>query len=342
MRTLIPLTCLLACLSTSPLAWAVPDDDDQPQPTGDRGAVRAEDSARINLTQKSQELAGIKTQPLQAAQQQAEFTAFGTIVSLEPLLQLRQQYLAARAQQDSAKAKYDEAHLNLSRTRNLHDQDIVSTRRLQEQHAQWQADKASLDASGYQQQTILAASRLEWGDTLTDWFIRTPGKTAEQFLNHGAQLLQVTLPANTHLNPDIPHIFIDERGQRNSAIQATLISASPRIDPVSQGERYFFKLEGRRIPFGTHVTAWIANDTGQTPGVIVPTSAVVWHLGQAFVFIKSADDHFSRRALSACSPGNHGYFVTRSLQAGEEIVTTGAQTLLSQELKNQIPSEDND
>ncbi|MDD1621686.1 MAG: hypothetical protein LUQ11_09405 [Methylococcaceae bacterium] len=340
MRTLIFLACLILCLSSLSVK-VIADDDDPPQSTGG-SAMTADGEVTLNLAPKSQQLAGIKTQPLEAAQQQPEFTAFGTIVSLEPLLQLRQQYLAARAQQDGAKAKYNEAHLNLSRTRNLHDQDIVSTRRLQEQQAQWQADKASLDASGYQQQTILSTSRLEWGDTLTDWFIRAQGKTAEQFLNHGAQLLQVTLPANTHLNPDIRRIFIDEHGRRDTAIQATLISASPRIDPISQGERFFFKIEGRRIPFGTHVTAWIADDAGQTPGVIVPASALVWHLGQAFVFIKTADNHFSRRALPAYTPGSQGYFVTKSLRAGEEIVTTGAQTLLSQELKNLIPNEDKD
>jgi membrane fusion protein, multidrug efflux system len=333
MRTFILLASLLVCLSSLP-AQAISDDDGRPR--------TAAEGTMLNLSPKSQQLAGIKTQPLEAAQQQPEFTAFGQIVSLEPLLQQRQQYLAARTQQDSAKAKYDEAHLNLSRTRNLHEQDIVSTRRLQEQQAQWQADKASLDASGYQQQTILAASRLEWGEPLTDWFIRTPGKTAEQFLNHDAQLLQVTLPANKPLNAEIRRIVVDEHGRHDTAIPATLISASPRIDPLSLGERYFFKIEGRRLPFGAHVTAWIANDARQATGVIVPESAVVWHLGQAFVFIKSADDHFSRRALRAFTPANQGYFATESLQPGEEIVTIGAQTLLSQQLKARIPSEDED
>jgi hypothetical protein len=35
-----------------------------------------------------------------------------------------------------------------------------------------------------------------------------------------------------------------------------------------------------------------------------------------------------------------GYFVSAALKPGEEIVTTGAQTLLSQQLKAQIPDED--
>ncbi|MGZ5000956.1 MAG: efflux RND transporter periplasmic adaptor subunit [Methylomonas sp.] len=339
MRIVPPFICLIACV-TSTLALAMPDSDDLPN--GSKPVSAPNSSDALTLAPKTQQLAGIKTQPLEAAEQQPEFTAYGTVLSLEPLLQLRQQYLAARTQQDSAKAKYTETDLNLSRTQNLHAQDIVSTRRLQEQQALWQADKANLAASGYQQQAILAASRLEWGNTLTEWFIQTQGKAAEQFLNNGAQLLQITLPANVHLDPAVRNVYVDERGQRGNAIRAALISASPRIDPVSQGERYFFKTEGRRIPFGTHVNVWITSDTQQTAGVFVPKSALVWHLGQAFIFIRTADDKFSRRALPQYTPGSHGYFVTGPLKAGEEIVISGAQTLLSQELKNLIPSEDDD
>jgi len=341
MRTFSFTVCLIACLS-SHLAYAVPDDDDKPQASAGKTEAVPGDSANIRLDPKAQQLAGIKTQRLQAVQQQPEFTAYGTALGLERLLQLRQQYLAAHAQQDSAKAKYTEAHLNLTRTQNLHTQDIVSTRRLQEQQAQWQADKANLDASGYQQQSILAASRLEWGNTLTEWFVQTQGKAAEPFMARASQLLQITLPANTSLSPDIRGIYIDERGQRHTAVKATLISAAPQVDPISQGERYFFKTEGRRMPFGAHVTAWIAADGQQTTGVVIPESALVRHMGQAFVFIKTADDEFSRRALPQFTPGKHGYFATGSLQPGDEIVTTGAQTLLSQQLKNLIPSEDDD
>lgn len=343
MRSLFYLALATAFLTTSSPAFSLADDDDDKPQTAARAIVRSpEQNGTPAPLNSNLQLAGIKTQILERAHQQPEFSAFGTIVSLEPLLQLRQQYLAAQAQQDGAKARYTEAHLNLSRTKNLHEQDIVSTRRLQEQQAQWQSDKAALDATSYQQQTILAASRLEWGDTLTDWFIRKPNQAADRFLQHHAQLLLVTLPPNTHLTPEIRRIMIDEHGRREQAIAATLISSSPRIDPVSQGERYFFSVEGRRIPFGAHVTAWIANGAEQSNGVIVPSSAVVWHLGQALAFVKTQNGQFGRRLINIQIPIGQGYFVSETLQAGEEIVITGAQTLLSQELKNQIPNEDDD
>ncbi|MDD2762148.1 MAG: hypothetical protein PHH11_17870 [Methylomonas sp.] len=286
--------------------------------------------------------AGIETQPMKPASRQPEFSAFGSVLSLEPLLDLRQQYLTAQAQQDSAAAKYQEADFNLNRTRNLHQHDIVSTRRLQEQQAQWRNDKANLATSGFQQQTLLAASRLQWGDTLTNWFTRNSDKQAEQLLSQRAQLLEIILPAHVSLGENVRHIAVNEHGNRSQAVTATLISPAPRVDPVTQGKRYFFSVEGGNLPFGAHIHAWIPTDAAQNAGVIIPENAVVWHLGQALVFIKTGDGDYKKRLLPEQIQIEGGYFAATGFVAGEEIVTTGAQTLLSQELKKQIPDEDDD
>ncbi|QPK64347.1 hypothetical protein IVG45_05115 [Methylomonas sp. LL1] len=331
MYKLIRFACLAAALLAASSPFADADQDDEPR------AMKPADSAASNT-----HIAGIKTQRLEASMQQPEFSAYGTVVNLEPLVALRQQFLAARAQQDSARAKYQEADLNLTRTQDLHRHDIVSTRRLQEQQAQWRNDQANLATSNYQQQTILATSRLQWGELLTDWFTQNHGKQAEQFLNHRAQLLQITLPANSRLAPDLRTVDVDEHGRRDHAIKASLISVAPQADPVTQGERYFFKSEGRNLPFGAHITAWITNGTPENTGVIIPDNAVVWHLGQAFIFIKSVNGEFQRRLLPELIPAKTGYFASGDFKPGDEIVITGAQTLLSQELKNLIPSEDND
>lgn len=286
--------------------------------------------------------AGIETERLQASSQQAEFIAYGSVVNVEPLLAIRQQTLAARAQQDSAAARYQEADANLNRTRDLHQQDIVSTRRLQEQQAQWRNEKANLATSSYQQQTIVAASRLQWGDILTQWFTNPHDDQAEQFLNHRAQLLQITLPAGASMPANTHTIAVDERGRRDKAVSATFISQAPQVDPVTQGARFLFQCGQHNLPFGAHITAWIPSGNQEKSGVVIPENAVIWHLGQAFVFIKTGTDQYSRRLLTELVPNVGGYFAATGFNAGEEIVTTGAQTLLSEELKSQIPSEDND
>ena len=202
----------------------------------------SEKAESVSLPNSAQQVAGIKTIILTAVKHQSEIIGYGTVLNLEPLLQLRQQFLAAKAQQQSAQAKYTEAHLNLARTEDLHQQDIVSTRRLQEQQAQWQSDKANLTALTDQQNSIITASRLQWGDILTDWFILYKKNIAEQFLSQRAQLLQLTFPASKHLSGAASLIYVAANGQRHSASHAELISKAPGIDPITQGERFFSKL----------------------------------------------------------------------------------------------------
>lgn len=342
MRIALFLAGWLGTFSLLPNA-ALADDDDAPSSAAHaKQASSNADPEVLLLDQAGQKLAGIQTQTLVRVRQTPEFAAYGTVVNPEPLLSIRQQFLAASAQQNSAQARYSEAAQNLSRTRDLHQQDIVSTRRLQEQQAIWQADKANLASNSYQQQLIAANSRLVWGDTLSNWFTHAQDKNAAQLLEHRAQLLQITLPASSRLDPGVKLIHIHERGQRQAALPATLISAAPQVDPVSQGPRYFFKCADCRLPFGTHVTAWIPEGGKADSGVNIPQPALVWHLGQAFVFIKTDAEHFSRRALKQYSSNSQGYFVADDLRSGEEIVTTGAQTLLSQQLKGLIPDEDKD
>lgn len=342
MRIALYLVYLFGLASLTPTALLADDDDATAPASPAQPITQKTDPNALQLDQKAQKLAGIQTTRLTAATQTPEFSAYGTVLNPEPLLTIRQQYLAASAQQDSARARYSEAQHNLNRTRDLQQQDIVSTRRLQEQQAIWQADKANLASNSYQQQLISANSRLLWGDTLSNWFTRAQDKNAAQLLEHRAQLLQITLPANTQLEASVSTIHVDAHGQRQAALPATLISASPQIDPISQGQRYFFKCEPCRLPFGTHLTAWIPAAGQADSGVIIPQSALVWHLGQAFVFVKTAVEHFSRRPLGQYGTTSQGYFVAHALQAGDEVVTTGAQTLLSQQLKGLIPDEDND
>ncbi len=333
----MPILILLVCLCVFPVWTLAASGDENPA-----AAPSNNGPDTISLEPKLQLLAAIKTQTLAAAQRQPEIISYGSVINLEPLLQLRQQYLASQTLQASAQAKSTESSLNLTRTEQLHHQDIISTRRLQEQFAQSQADQANLNASSNQQQTILAGSRLLWGEILTEWFVLGHNKNASAFFNQDAQLIQISLPANMQLSTNPETIYVDERGQRQSAVLARLVSVAPGVDPVSLGKRYFFKLEGHHIPYGAHITAWLSAPDKAVSGIFIPKSALIWHLGQAWVFIKTSANNFSRRAIPEYQTDSQGYFVRDVLKPGEEVVINGSQTLLSHQLKTIIPNEDSD
>ena len=153
------------------------------------------------------------------------------------------------------------------------------------------------------------------------------------------QLLQVILPTNKQLGNEVDTIAIAPSGQRSKARPAVLISRSVQADNAIQGESYFFQSDADGLPIGTKITAWIPDAMLAQTGVIIPESALVWHMGQVYAYIKVDKDTFVRRLIKKFLVTAEGYFVDEDLKAGDKIVTTGGQMLLSEELRGQIPDE---
>ena len=88
------------------------------------------------------------------------------------------------------------------------------------------------------------------------------------------------------------------------------------------------------------VAAWIPEQGENQSGVIIPKSALIWYMDQAFVYIKTDAEQFSRRTIDQYWATSDGYFVGGGINAGEQLVVTGGQMLLSEEFRGQIPNED--
>ena len=89
---------------------------------------------------------------------------------------------------------------------------------------------------------------------------------------------------------------------------------------------------------GMNLLAYLA--VGPTiRGVIVPTSAVVWWQGKAWVYLQRGQDRFARREVPAESPLQDGWFVVNGFSGGDHVVVKGAQLLLSEEFRGQIQTQ---
>ncbi|WP_305910101.1 hypothetical protein Q9L42_001975 [Methylomarinum sp. Ch1-1] len=297
---------------------------------------------RLQLNHQAQQISGIAIVSAKPTDYRAEFTAYGKVLDISPLLTLRQNYLSTAARYNSATAKSNLSRNGMDRLRNLHRHEAVSTRQLQEQQSQWQTAKALTEEAALQRRMIIASSRQQWGDTLTDWFTRPTSPEADDIIEHRTQLLQITLPAGYLLPASVDSIRISASGKRRDALAARLLAAAPRVEPFSQGRQYFFLIEQADLPAGLQLMAWIPRQKERLKGVIIPRSALLWHLGQSFVFIKLSDERFSRRAIDHYQEVAEGYFIADTIAAGERVVSSGAQMLLSQQLRAQIPDEDDD
>ena len=87
------------------------------------------------------------------------------------------------------------------------------------------------------------------------------------------------------------------------------------------------------------VNAWIPNGARRS-GVSLPSSALVWHAGKAWVYRENADGSFTRLAIDPDTANGATLFVESVLVPGDRVVVTGAQTLLSEEFRSHIPEED--
>jgi hypothetical protein len=301
----------------------------------------AEGQPIIYLDDKTQSVSGIQITTLQPVNYHAEFTANGKAINIQPLLALRNQYLLTLAERRSATAKFNHAEQNIKRQQDLFRHGVTSKHNLQSQQSQWQADKSQLDAVHFQGQAIYNEALLNWGKKLTEWVVSTDSNKLNDFLSGRQTLLQITLPANKHLPDDIQTIYIEPSGFRGSANKASLISAAPQTDISTQGESYFFQTTGTHIRTGMRIAAWIPERNEERLGVIIPKSALIWYMDQAFVYIKTDREKFSRRNIDHFSATADGYFVSNELNPGDQLVTTGGQMLLSEEIRGQIPNEDN-
>ncbi len=335
-RYKVSLTAVLILLVIRLITIAIADDNYVIAPK----IQWINDQPSVVMASETQAASGLKTMVVESNQHQAEFEAIGKVISIQPLLALRERYLVAQAALNGAKARLKQAGQTLKRQQELFRNGITPKRSLQEHAAQGIADQALVDAGSARLMAIANEARLGWGKTLAEWALADKSNHLASFLSGQQQLLQITLPANKQLASRINTIAIESSAQRSKAHSASLISRSNQVDNTMQGESYFFKANSDGLSLGMKVTAWIPEPTHGQSGVIVPESALVWYMDQVYVYIKVTKDTFSRRLIKEFLPTPNGYYVKDDITTGEQVVITGGQMLLSEELRGQIPDED--
>jgi hypothetical protein len=321
--------------------WALPPvviaDDNEPQ---NQKVQTVDGQTIIRLDEQAQQLSGIQTTTLKPSTHREEFIAYGKAISIQPLIELRHRYLIALAERQRTLAKFNLTEQQLKRQQDLYQQGISAKRNLQDSQAQMQTDKSQLDSLHYQRQNLVDEALLNWGKILSNWALTTEQDKLNSFLMGQKTLLQITIPTSHQLAANSQTIYVEPSGNLDKAQQAQLIGLAPQSDVNSQGTRYFFQTPGNKITAGMSVTAWLPSETRQQTGVIFPKSALIWSMDQAFVYLKMDGDKFTRRAVNNYATTNTGYFISHTLKPGEQVVTIGAEMLLSEELRGQLSNDD--
>mgnify|MGYP000630248423 CR=1 FL=1 len=337
-----PYPLILSVCFLSIFCLPIQADDDENEEHEQQAVQLVNGEVVIQLDEPSQEISGLETRKIKQTEYQAEFICYGKAISAKPLLASRNQYLSASAQLSGAKARLSEAEKNISRLRNLHKNEAVSTRKLQTQQSLWQSEKAIVDELSYKINQIINDSRLQWGEHLTQWVTESDSAQFNKLLTGQSTLLKLSLPAREQHLSEINTLLINPAGDRGQAFEASIVSLLPTVDSFSQGLQYILLTDSPKISTGMNFTAWVPGHKSSLSGLIIPETSLAWHLGESFIFIKIADEQFIHRNVTNPIRVANGYFIAEKLSDDEEVVVKGTQMLLSHEFRSQIPDEDDD
>ena len=293
----------------------------------------------ITLDAASQKRSALVVKPQASVAHRNELQAIGTVLSIQELGALRTGYVAAKAQADATAAVAQASAAEYHRLRVLHDEEQdVSTKGLQAGEASMRADQAAAQAAQAALTAAQQSSVQQWGRELTA-AAASNSPLYMRLANQQDVLVQVVLPSDANLTEPPDQVRLQVRS--GTFASARLISAAVRSDPRLQGASFLYVAPAAGLLPGTSLTVFLPVGS-ERQGALIPTSAIVWWQGQAWVYTQHGPDRFVRRELPVDQSTDGGWFVPSGFAGGEPIVVSGAQLLFSEELRSQGPAGETD
>jgi hypothetical protein len=161
---------------------------------------------------------------------------------------------------------------------------------------------------------------------------------ARSLLSREAALVRVELSATTKLEAT-PALVQLLRQDGEALLTARVLGAALTVDSVVAGQAFLALAvtnAGSLVPNSSLVARL---ETGQRDsGVVLPRAAVVRHRGQGWVYVETARQSFTRCPAPLDHPHPEGWLVPGPWT--QRIIVSGAQSLLSEELKGSIQMSD--
>jgi hypothetical protein len=282
--------------------------------------------AILNLDEKAQKLMGLETTLLSPATLASEIKCYGRVLDSSPLLGLVSNLASARAALDASGKE-------CQRVKTLFNQgENASARALEAAEAAMKRDQIAL-------QTAEAQLVCAWGQSVAG----QPDLPAfvQALSTLQKVLVRLDLPAGemTTETPMGARLVVPGT---NQPLVAGFLGQTTVTDPQVQGQGFLFEATNTpaRLSPGLAITGYLQLPNELLRGVIVPEAAVVRTAGRAWVYVQTGPATFTRRDLNQEHPVADGWFVTGGVTPNDRVVTTGAQTLLSEERKTEIKTDD--
>lgn len=280
---------------------------------------------------------GIVIATLASSRYSASEQANGVVLETQPLLDLKASLNTARMEVTKARAAEEASQAEYKRLVGLNQSsENVSRKAVEGARAVADSDAATAENAQQSLATIQDSIQLRWGKILAGW-VEQDSPQFQSLLTQRAYLLQVT-PTDRANSASPREAVVAVTG--DSHFTAHLVGAVPQLDPRLQAASILYVVPARAgIVPGLNLA--IALPAGrEKDGVVVPYDAIVWIQGSAWCYTETAPGKFTRRVVPTDNPSPAGWFVSQSIVPGTRVVTTGAQTLYSEEFRSQIQADE--
>lgn len=285
---------------------------------------------------RAQRANGIVSVTLSRERRSVEIQATGVVLQLQPILDLKTNYNTASTDLLKARATARASLAEYERLRQLNqDGKNASDKAVETARAASESDAALAHNTEQSIAVLRSSTRLHWGPVVAGW-LEQGSPQLDGLLAQRMVLLQVTVASNSNFAASKEAMVKYADGSHSSA---HLISILPQLDPRLQAPSllYIVAAHSGLIP-GINLPVFLPSGPAQD-GIIVPSSAVVWWQGKAWCYVEESPGKFVREEVTTSNPVSDGWFVTEDIHADAHVVTSGAQTLLSEEFRSQIQAD---
>ncbi|NGM36100.1 efflux RND transporter periplasmic adaptor subunit [Methylobacterium sp. DB0501] len=287
----------------------------------------------VRLTPEERGRIGVATAHLAPQPHKVEILAYGSVLDPARITDLTNSYAGAVAALRTARARAEVSAGALRRARSL-GPTVVAGAQLETVEGSVHTDEAAVAAAESQVRTLAATAQQEWGPVLGRAIVeRAPLVT--RLIERADLLVQVTLPSGEALRAP-PATAFAEVPPQSERVTMRLVSPATRADQRIQGVSYYYLVagDGGLLP-GMSVQAFLTSPQ-ESVGIAVPESAVVHWQGRAWIYRGVGDETFARHPLKPDAPISADRYVVDDLGGEADVVVTGPQAVLTEELKGQV------
>jgi hypothetical protein len=287
---------------------------------------------------------GIEIKPISESKNQSLYSSYGYVVNLKNLIDYRTNYLNITFEINklSTQLKEEGEHFKILKSLN-EDNKNISDSVVGEKEIEINNLRNNLNIQKSNKDNLLQTISQEWGSLFKELLTNPKRSLLKNIFNSESRLLKITIANNKRQKVIPSELMVSSLNQPKNKYKANFITESPIGNSDIQGRAYFYLTSSNILMMGSKINAYIETvKDSHVKKFHIPKSAIVWDDGKPWIYAKTGNNSFLRYPLFKMKEVNDGWNVQFKNISPKEIVTKGAQLLLSEEYKHLITNENED